>query len=262
MKKHSLYLIILLSITLLMAGCGSPAASDTPSPTIELNISAAASLTDAIQEIGSLYNGQHPDVQLTFNLASSGTLQKQIEEGAPADLFISAGKKQMDALQEQGLIVNSSRQDLLGNELVLIAPEDSLLQDFAGLTDPAVGKIGIGTPETVPAGKYAQEALTSMGLWDALQPSLVQAKDVREVLTYVETGNAGAGLVYRSDTYQAEKIKIVATAPNSSHKPIVYPLAVVKSSSKQEAAADFAKFLTTQEAADIFSKYGFIPLIK
>lgn len=262
MKKHSLYLIILLSITLLMTGCGSPAASDTPSPTIELNISAAASLTDAIQEVSNLYNDQHTDVKLTFNLASSGTLQKQIEEGAPADLFISAGKKQMDALQEQGLIVDSSRQDLLGNELVLIAPADSLLQDFAGLTDPAVGKIGIGTPETVPAGKYAQEALTSMGLWDAIQPQLVQAKDVREVLTYVETGNAGAGLVYRSDTYQTEKIKIVAAAPSSSHKPIVYPLAVVKSSSKQEAAADFAKFLTTKEAADIFSKYGFIPLIK
>ncbi|MGI6428677.1 MAG: molybdate ABC transporter substrate-binding protein [Syntrophomonadaceae bacterium] len=131
---------------------------------VELNVSAAASLTDAAKEIADLYSQQHPDIKITYNFASSGTLQKQIEEGAPADLFISAGKKQMDALQEQGLIVDSSRKDLLGNELVLIAPEDSTLTGFEGLTAAPIDKIAIGTPETVPAGKVCPGGLNLYGI--------------------------------------------------------------------------------------------------
>lgn len=260
MKKRSLSLIMLSIMVLTLIGCGSSTDTKDVTEPVELNVSAAASLTDAAQEIADLYSQQNTNVKITFNFASSGTLQKQIEEGAPADFFISAGKKQMDALQEQGLIVDSSRKDLLGNELVLIAPEDSTLQGFTSLTDASVGKIAIGTPETVPAGKYAQEALISLGLWDSIEPKLVMAKDVRQVLTYVQTGNTDAGLVYRSDTYQADKIKIIAAAPGDSHAPIVYPMAVIKSSQKQEAAVDFADFLSSQEAKDIFTKYQFVPL--
>ncbi|HAA08139.1 MAG: molybdate ABC transporter substrate-binding protein [Syntrophomonadaceae bacterium] len=260
MKKRLIPLIMLLIMALTVIGCGGPATTEDATAPVELNVSAAASLTDAAKEIAVLYNQQHPDVKITYNFASSGTLQKQIEEGAPADLFISAGKKQMDALQEKGLIVDSSRKDLLGNELVLIAPEDSTLTGFEGLTDASIDKIAIGTPETVPAGKYAQEALITMGLWDSIQPQLVMAKDVRQVLTYVQTGNTAAGLVYLSDTYQADKIKIIAAAPSDSHAPIVYPMALIKSSQKQETTADFANFLSSQEAKDVFAKYQFIPL--
>jgi molybdate transport system substrate-binding protein len=260
MKKRLIPLIMLLIMALAAIGCGTSTTTEDATASVELNVSAAASLTDAAKEIADLYSQQHPDIKITYNFASSGTLQKQIEEGAPADLFISAGKKQMDALQEQGLIVDSSRKDLLGNELVLIAPEDSTLTGFEGLTAAPIDKIAIGTPETVPAGKYAQEALISMELWDSIQPQLVMAKDVRQVLTYVQTGNTDAGLVYLSDTYQADKIKIIASAPDNSHAPIVYPIALIKSSQKQETAADFANFLNSQEAKDIFAKYQFVPL--
>lgn len=265
--KRNLAVILLLIFTLVfMGGCGSKenttGKDQEPAQKVELNISAAASLKDAAEELKSTYITQHPNVTITYNFASSGTLQKQIEEGAPSDLFISAGKSQMDALAEKDLIVADSRKDLLGNELVLIAGKDSSLQDFAGLTDAAIKKISIGTPETVPAGKYAKEALTTLNLFDQIQPKLVMAKDVRQVLTYVETGNVDAGLVYRSDTYQAENIKIVAAAPKDSHKPIVYPMALIKASEKQDTAGEFADFLSSKEAADVFSKYGFDPLAK
>lgn len=259
MKKNRLLIALLLGMLLVIGGCATQ--DTTPQapaqPTIELNISAAASLTDAAKEMEQLYNKEHPEVKLVFNLAASGTLQKQIEEGAPADVFISAGKKQMDALQEGGFIVNDSRQNLLGNELVLIAPQDSKIETFDDLATDKAAKISIGTPETVPAGKYAQEALTSLNLWEPIQPKLIMAKDVRQVLTYVESENVDAGLVYRSDTIGSEKIRIVAAAPADSHSPIVYPMAIVEASQQQEAAQEFIIFLTSETAIKVFEKYGF-----
>jgi len=259
MKKNRLLIALLLGMLLVVGGC---AAQDTTpqapvKPTIELNISAAASLTDAAKELEQLYKEEHPEVKLVYNLAASGTLQKQIEEGAPADVFISAGKKQMDALQEGGFIVNDSRQNLLGNELVLIAPKDSKIETFDDLATDKAAKISIGTPETVPAGKYAQEALITLKLWEPIQPKLVMAKDVRQVLTYVESENVDAGLVYRSDTIGSEKVRIVAAAPADSHSPIVYPMAIVAASQQQEAAQELATFLTSEPAKKVFEKYGF-----
>lgn len=248
----------MLFIVAATAGCGTAGGQPkTEAEQVSLTISAAASLQDALNELKTIYAEQHPDVAITYNFAASGTLQKQIEEGAPADLFISAGKKQMDALAEKGLIVDASRKDLLGNELVLIAKNDSTLTEFDGLTDPGVAKISIGTPESVPAGKYAQEALTSLELWDKLQPKLVLAKDVRQVLTYVETGNVDAGLVYRSDALMGKEIKVVAAAPAESHKPIVYPMAVINSTKHQPETEAFAAFLSGDEAARVFTEYGF-----
>ena len=259
MKKNRLLIALLLGMLLVVGGC---AAQDTTpqapvKPTIELNISAAASLTDAAKELEQLYKEEHPEVKLVYNLAASGTLQKQIEEGAPADVFISAGKKQMDALQEGGFIVNDSRQNLLGNELVLIVPKDSKIETFDDLFTDKAAKISIGTPETVPAGKYAQEALITLKLWEPIQPKLVMAKDVRQVLTYVESENVDAGLVYRSDTIGSEKTRIAAAAPADSHSPIVYPMAIVAASQQQEAAQEFVTFLTGEKAKIVFEKYGF-----
>lgn len=259
MKKVIACLTVILLISTILAGCGGQQTNSQAEP-VELTIAAAASLKDAAEELKTVYNQQNQNVTITYNFASSGTLQKQIEEGAPCDLFISAGKKQMDALEEQELIFPESRKNLLGNELVLIAGSESTIGDFDGLADPAVGKISIGTPETVPAGKYAQEALTSLGLWEKLQPKMVLAKDVRQVLTYVETGNVDAGLVYHSDAITGKNIKVVAAAPEDSHKPIVYPAAVLKATKNQEAVEQFLDFLSSSEAGQIFEKHGFKPL--
>lgn len=266
MKKYFVVFILLLSV-LLAGGCAKKEAAVSktqtkPVKTVELNVAAAVSLQDAAQELQSIYNTKHPEVKITYNLASSGTLQQQIEQGAPTDLFISAGAKQMDALAQANLIAADSRKDLLGNQLVLVTGKDSTLKDFNGLSDPSVKKISIGTPETVPAGKYAQDTLTFLNLYKQVQPKLVLAKDVRQVLTYVQTGNVDAGLVYLSDTYKVNDIKIVATAPENSHKPIVYPMAIIKASKNQTAARNFADFLASPQAAKVFSKYGFEPLQK
>ena len=201
-KLLSLGLVLIVLTTVAIAGCGGgEGQARAGSGTGESDHCAAASLQDAAGELKTIYEQQQAGVKITYNFASSGTLQKQIEEGAPADLFISAGKSQMDALAEKGLIVDASRRDLLGNELVLITGKDGSLSGFEGLTDAGVAKIAVGTPETVPAGKYAQEALTHLGLWDKLNRNSF-GQDVRQVLTYMETSNADAGLVYRSDNGQ------------------------------------------------------------
>ncbi|GBF35187.1 molybdenum ABC transporter ModA [Desulfocucumis palustris] len=260
MKKMRLFFCFLMFITLALAGCGSQEQQQpqTKAEPVKLTISAAASLQDAAAELKDTYQKQHSEVEITYNFAASGPLQKQIEEGASVDMFISAGKKQMDALADKGLLIDESRVNLLSNELVLIAGQDSKLAGFDGLTGADVKKIGIGTPETVPAGSYAKEALTSLQLWDKLQSKLVPASDVRQVLTYVETGNTDAGLVYRSDAIAGKNIKIVAAAPADSHKPIEYPMALIKSTKHQKEIGDFAAFLQSDTAGAVFEKYGFI----
>lgn len=259
MKKYLTITVLMLLLLSVVTGCGGTKEqqTQTKTETVKLTISAAASLKDAAEELKSLYAKQHPEVTITYNFAASGTLQKQIEEGAPADMFISAGKKQMDALVEKGLIADGTRKDLLRNELVLITKKDSQITDFSDLVKSEVGKVSIGTPESVPAGKYAQETLITLNLWDKLQSKLVLAKDVRQVLTYVETGNVDAGLVYRSDAMMGKEIKIVSDAPADSHKPIVYPMAIIKSTKQQKAVEDYVAFLTGDEAGTVFEKYGF-----
>ncbi|MDO7786763.1 molybdate ABC transporter substrate-binding protein [Desulforamulus aquiferis] len=261
MKKIITLLIMSVLMFTVWTGCGDAKGQDAPTQPkaepINLTISAAASLKDAAEELKGLYANEHQNVNITYNFGASGTLQKQIEEGAPADLFISAGTKQMDALDEKGLIVKESRKDLLGNDLVLITKKDSQIAGFEELSKPEVDKISIGTPESVPAGQYAKDALTSMNLWDKLQPKLVLAKDVRQVLTYVETGNVAAGMVYSSDAVMGKDIKVVTAAPADSHKPIVYPMAILKDTKQQRAVEDFVAFLLGEEAAKVFEKYGF-----
>jgi len=252
MKKILVFLALMLLVVAAVAGCGGKEI-----PKTELTISAAASLQDATGELKTIYEKQHSNMTVTFNLASSGALQQQIEQGAPADLFISAGKAQVDALAAKGLLVDSSRKDLLGNELVLVAGKDSKLTGFEGLTDASVKKLSIGEPDTVPAGQYAKETLTSLKLWDQLQPKMVLAKDVRQVLTYVETGDVDAGLVYRTDAAISKDVKVVAAAPAGSNKPIVYPVAVIKSTKHQKEAEEFEAFLQSDDAVKVFEKYGF-----
>lgn len=265
MRRLSWFLVLSLSLLLVLStvGCNSKnpeqsSEKNTPAVQTEIMVSAAASLQNSLTELQQDYAKKKPDVKVTINYGSSGTLQQQIEKGAPADLFISAGKSQMDALADKNLLVKESRIDLLGNDLVLIAGKDSTkVNSLEDLSKADVEKIGIGTPESVPAGSYAKDALTSLKLWDSLSPKFVMAKDVTQVLNYVETGNAEAGLVYRSDAQGSDKVKIVMALPESSHKPIVYPAAVISASKNQQAAQDFLDYLKGSDAKQVFDKYGF-----
>ncbi|MDU2063884.1 MAG: molybdate ABC transporter substrate-binding protein [Sporomusaceae bacterium] len=261
-KKWILMVGMMLATMAFIVGCGSEKkeapAVQAPAP-VELNISAAVSLKDALLEIQTNYQAKHPNVKLLYNLGASGSLQKQIEQGAPADLFISAAPKQMDDLAAKNLLSQGTRKNLVENKLVLIVPENSSLSltKYEDLTNDKVQKIGIGEPSVVPAGDYAQQVFKKLGLWDQLSSKLVLAKDVRTVLAYVETGNVEAGIVYKTDAASSKKVKIAATAPEGSHKPILYPVAILANTKQSQAAADFLAYLSTPESAAVFEKYGF-----
>jgi molybdate transport system substrate-binding protein len=235
----------------------APAAPTEP---VTLTISAAASLTDALQAIQPIYQETAPEVNLTFNFGSSGSLQQQIEQGAPVDVFLSAAARQMDELESQGLILSETRHNLVGNEVVLIAPTDeTAIASFEDLEMDSVERVAIGDPESVPAGKYAQDVLTSLNVLEAIEPKLVLAKDVRQVLTYVETGNVDAGVVYRTDAQISDRIKVITTAPAESHAPVIYPIAVLQNSQNADAATEFVQFLLSEPAQTVFQEYGFKP---
>ncbi len=263
MKKLSYLMVILLSAALVLAGCGGAKQAAPPAAELqqaELTVSAAVSLKDALAEIQKNYQAKYPNIKLNYNLGASGALEKQIEEGAPADIFISAAAKQMDDLDKKGLIKKETRKNLVENQLVLITGKESKIQlaGFEDLTKSEVGKFAVGAPESVPAGQYAQQVLKKLNIWDQVTPKAVQAKDVRTVLTYVETGNVDAGIVYKTDAASSDKIKIVATASAETHDPIVYPIAVIANTKQNKAAEDFAAYLEGAEAQTVFAKYGFM----
>jgi molybdate transport system substrate-binding protein len=222
-----------------------------------LTLSVAASLKDAIAEVETAYQHENANVEFRNNFGASGALAQQISSGAPVDAFIAADEKSMDNLQAKGYVVPGTRRDLLLNSLVLIAPHDSSLRGFSGLTDKSVRLIALGDPGSVPAGRYGQQTLAALHLYDQLKSKFLMAKDVRQVLAYVETGNADAGLVYATDARISHRVKVVAVAPASSHDRIVYPGAVIKASHNEAAASKFVNFLRSSTAKAIFTKYGF-----
>jgi molybdate transport system substrate-binding protein len=225
---------------------------------VPLMISAAMSLGDALHEIKEIYEEEHL-VDLTFNLGGSGSLAQQIQQGAPADIFLSANQEWMNRLEREGLIQTETRADIIENQLVLIAATSSPLEytSFTEISASDVGRIAIGNPESVPAGKYAKDALISLEKWNELEDQLLLAKDVRQVLTYVETENADIGFAYESDAMTTDLVKIVATSDTDLHEPIVYPGAVIANTTHEKEAADFLAFLETNQAQEVFKKYGF-----
>ncbi|NLC77809.1 MAG: molybdate ABC transporter substrate-binding protein [Clostridia bacterium] len=263
MKLKGLFLILFL---FLMPGCVPQADLDQNDPREgaspqELVISAAASLQEVLTAVGKEYRREEPGEEPVFNFGSSGTLQRQIEQGAPVDVFISAGVRQMDQLEEQGLLLPGTREDLLKNQLVLITGRNNEgLAGTADLVKDSVHLIVLGIPETVPAGQYTREALLKLDLWDTLQPNLVMAKDVKQVLTYVETGNADAGFVYYSDALGSERVKIVEVLAPELHEAILYPAAVVKETKNKAAAQAFMEYLKGDTARRIFEEYGFMTI--
>ena len=234
-----------------LSGCHAP-------PHATLTLSMAASLKEAMAEVEASYKRLHPEVDFRDNFGSSGTLETQIEQGAPVDVFLSAAAGPMDTLETMGLIAAGARRTVLRGSLVLIAPRDSRLTGFEGLAAPAIRTIALGDPASVPAGRYGRQTLVSLHLLDKLNAKLVMAKDVRQVLAYVESGNADAGLVYASDALTSSKVRVVATAPESAHDAIVYPAAVVTGRPNEAAARQFVMFLATPAAQAIFEKHGFL----
>jgi molybdate transport system substrate-binding protein len=223
-----------------------------------LTISAAASLQNVLAPIADAYSAKHAGVKIEFNFGGSGALARQIEDGAPADVFLSASPEPMDRLAARGFILEGTRRDLLRSEIVLIAPRAAAdPESFAALADPRVKFIALGDPASVPAGAYGKQVLTGLGLWSRVQPKLVLAKDVRQVLSYVETGNADAGIVYATDARQSSAVRVAAVAPESSHAPVVYPVAVLRAARNPAAARDFISFLSGPEARAIFVAQGF-----
>jgi molybdate transport system substrate-binding protein len=263
MKKQTLWILTgLLAVALLAAGCSGgaePAPAAPAAQPVELNISAAVSLKDALTEIQANYQRKSPNVKLVYNLGASGALQKQIEQGAPADIFISAAPKQMNDLEAKNLINKASRKNLVENKLVLVVPENSALglNKFEDITNAKVQKFSMGETATVPAGQYGQQVLQKLGLWEGVKDKAVYAKDVRTVLTYVATGNVEAGIVYKTDAVSGAKVKIAATAPEGSHQPIVYPAAILSGTKQPKAAEEFLAYLAGPEGKVVFEKHGF-----
>jgi molybdate transport system substrate-binding protein len=253
-KKHPV--IIVLIITLFTGLCLVSTAWSGSSRVI---VFAAASTTDAMTEIAQTFEKSHP-TRIRLSFASSSTLAKQIEQGAPADIYLSANPKWMDYLSERGAVITSSRYDLLGNRIVLISPADGGLEnltvdarlDMAGLLKG--GRLAMGDPDHVPAGIYGKKALETLGLWESVKDSVARAKDVRAALALTARGEAPLGLVYATDAAITPRVKIVGLFPENSHPKIVYPIALIKE--KPEANA-LLHFIQSEKAADIFRKYGF-----
>jgi molybdate transport system substrate-binding protein len=225
----------------------------------ELTVSAAVSLRDAFREISKQFEDR-TGTRINYNFGASGALQKQIESGAPVDIFASAGILQMDALAKQRLIAPETRKDFARNNLVLVVPSSSTsgINSFDDLGGAKITRLAVGNPKTVPVGQYAEQTLTRLGLWQGLGSRLILAEDVRQTLDYVARGEVDAGIVYSSDVRAAgERVRTVATAPADSHEPILYPIAVVRASSQQDAGRDFIDAVVSDEGQRILEKYGF-----
>ncbi|NJM45595.1 MAG: molybdate ABC transporter substrate-binding protein [Alkalinema sp. RU_4_3] len=255
-------------VTLLLIACAQlapqpqsiqPKATQSAAQTSTLLVAAAASLQKALQEVIPLYAQANPNQTIYYNFAASGALQQQIEQGAPADVFISAAAKQMKALQEKGLLESGTQKSLLTNQLVLIIPKQTsvALTDFKQLVRPDVKRISVGEPRSVPAGQYATEVLKNLGILEQVQSKFVLGNNVKSVLTAVETGDVDAGIVYITDAKGSDKVTIAATDDEKLHAPIVYPIAVLKASKSLGKAKEYVEFLQSDSAKAVFKKYGF-----
>ncbi len=255
MKKH-IFTTAGLFLVVLAGGCSEAGTEKPPSETV-LTVSAASSLQDVLVDIVQEFQEDHPEIDIRLNLGASGSLMEQIEQGAPVDLFISASAEKFLELTEQELI--DEQATLTRNELALIVPADAdgQVQHFHDLTDGYVEKMTIGTVDVVPAGTYGKQALEYYEVWDSVEEKIVYAKDVRQVLTYVETHNVQAGIVYQTDALASPKVKVVEIAENDSHNAIIYPAGIISRTEYPEEAALFFQYLTSEEAQNSWAAYGF-----
>lgn len=246
-----------VAVLALAAGCGRPA--EREGEPVRLTLSAAASLHEVLAELADRFEAEHPGTEVRVNLGASGALRQQIEQGAQVDVFVSAAGGPMDALAARGLIDPETRAPFAANELVLVVPagDDSEVRGWADLATPAARRVALGAPASVPAGEYAVQVLGSLGVYDAVRGKAVYAQNVRQVLAYVESGNVDAGVVYATDGADSDGVRVVAQAPSGSHRPIVYPLAVVRSTRRPREARALARFLLGAEARQALRRHGF-----
>jgi molybdate transport system substrate-binding protein len=224
-----------------------------------LTVSAAMSLKNSFEEIGKIYEAKK-NMKVLFNFGASGDLARQIEGGAPVDVFAAAAPKDVDALEGKGILVSGARKNFASNAIVLIIPvsSKSSLKSFEGLAAPEIKKIAAGSFKTSPAGRYAEEAFAYYKILPSIKDKLVFGETVRQVLDYTARGEVDAGVVYSTDAMaRAKEIKIVAVAPDKSHKPIVYPIAIIKGSKNERAAKAFIDLVVSDEGKKILEKYGF-----
>lgn len=265
MRMKRIFSLLTVAVLLIVAGCSgksSGGAQDTAgtqdkAETKNITVSAAASLQPVLDELIAEFEKKHKDFHVTVNYGGSGALAQQISQGAPVDLFLSASADNVDQLKEKNLV--SKDVLLLKNELVVVVPKEGAqsISDIKDLASKNVKKIALGTPETVPAGKYAEQTLKSLKLWDDLDDKIVYTKDVRQALNYVETGSVDAAFVYKTDALSSKKVKTAIVADPKLHDPIDYEMAVIKHKHEQWAK-DFASFLQDKHCQDVFKKYGYL----
>jgi molybdate transport system substrate-binding protein len=246
--------ILLLLIALLPAMVRTARAA-------ELNVFAAASLTDAMHEISDAYEKGGGD-HILLNLGASSTLARQIQEGAPADLFLSADEAKMDSLEKGKHLLTGTRKSVLSNTLVVVVPNDSTLKisSMKDLAAPNIRAIALAEPQTVPAGIYAKEHLRKLGLWSKVIDRVVPTENVRAALAAVESGNVDAGIVYKTDAQISKKVRVAYEVPRAEGPVISYPFAALAESKQPEAARKFLAYLESPEALAVFRKYGFLIL--
>jgi molybdate transport system substrate-binding protein len=225
----------------------------------EVTVFAAASLTDSLKEIAAAYQKESGD-KIIFNFAASSTLARQIEEGGPADIFFSADEAQMNRLEKKGLIDPATRKSRLGNSLVVVVPGDSTLQikSASDLTNAGIQQIALADPRAVPAGVYAKGWLTRQQLWPAVEPKVVPTENVRAALAAVASGNVELGVVYKTDAAISKNVKVAYEVPRADAPDISYPMALVKGSPQPEAAKKFLDYLSSEEAGQVFTRFGFL----
>ncbi len=246
-------LLIILLISYGISGCQSDKQKQR-----ELHVFAAISLSDALTEIGAQFT-EHQDIRVHYNLAASTTLQRQLEKGASADVFISASPIQVDALDARGLLEDGTRTDVLTNRLVVVSQKNTKIniENITELLDTSIKRIAMGHPEIVPAGSYAQEALEHFGLWEKFKPKLIFGTNVRATLAYLTSGNVDIAIVYETDTNVTNKVKVLFKFSDETHSRIVYPAVILKNSNNKDFAETFLAFLKEPIATEIFEKHGF-----
>ncbi|ALC91990.1 hypothetical protein AM500_20990 [Bacillus sp. FJAT-18017] len=259
MKSRLLISVLWLLMLILLVSCSKDEREESKEA---LLISSAVSMKGALEEIKSVYEKENQKVTIQFNYGSSGALATQISQGAPVDVYISAATEPFEKLVQAGKIDRDFHSTIAGNKLVLIQNKNSgtRISRFEELERTDLEKIAIGTPETVPAGKYAREVLENLDLWERLKGKLVLTKDVGQVASYVETGNVDAGIVYKTDVLGTDKIVIREEAAESLHSPIVYPAGVLEDSENKQQAEQFYKFLSGKKASAILEEHGFLIL--
>ena len=259
--------LLLVACTSFVPPTLSPQINQSPAISSEVSkssidsllIGAAASLQQVLQEITPLYQTKVTNQKLDYNFAASGTLQQQIEQGAPIDVFISAATKQIDALKQKNLLLAGTQRNLLTNQLVLVIPKQGViaLKDFRELVNPDINRIAIGEPRSVPAGQYATEVLKNLGILEQVKSKFVLGNNVKAVLAAVSTGDADAGIVYLTDAKSSPQVAIAAYADPHLHSPIIYPIAILKTTKFPAATQQYVNFLQSPPAQKVFEKYGF-----